>query len=108
MSNASEPAVLDRDRMRQITRGNDALAADFLRSLIEEADDLLARLELAIALYDGDAVRDLAHSLKGMATELGAHRLRAVAILLEAEREPARWPECSAGARTAVAELRAL
>jgi HPt (histidine-containing phosphotransfer) domain-containing protein len=98
--------VLDGARLQLITRGDAALASEFVGALIEESDAVIAQLCSALEACDRVAVSDLAHALKGMATELGAQRLRAVAATLEAEAQPAAWPAHVQAARRAVAELR--
>jgi HPt (histidine-containing phosphotransfer) domain-containing protein len=106
VSDAGEIPVLDGTRMALITRGDTALAAEFLDALIEEAGAVIARLRAACAAGEPIVVRDLAHALKSMSAELGALRLRAAAAELEAEADLARWPERLAGAVAAHDELR--
>jgi HPt (histidine-containing phosphotransfer) domain-containing protein len=89
-----ELPVIDRVRLELISRGSPARAAEFMGALLEEADDILAHLGVLIADAGADrgAVSDAAHTLKGMAAEVGALRLRAAAAALETETKPARWP----------------
>jgi len=101
-----EVPILDRARLELITRGKPALADEFLGALFEEVNEILERLTGLAAGSDRRAVRDAAHTIKGMATELGAMRLRAAAAALEAEAEPARWPESVARLYASLAELR--
>jgi two-component system sensor histidine kinase/response regulator len=98
--------ILDRERLTLITRGNATLADEFLTALFEEATGLIERLEELIGQNDRVAISDVAHTLKGMAAELGALRLRAAAAALEAEMQPARWQGQLARVRTSLAELR--
>lgn len=98
--------IIDRARLELITRGDGKLAEEFLGALFDEADELLERLGTLIAGDDRSAVADAAHTLKGMASELGALRLRAAATDLEAETESARWREHVERVRAALAELR--
>jgi HPt (histidine-containing phosphotransfer) domain-containing protein len=107
-SRDNEPPVLDAARFELLTRGDAALASEFLCELIETADDMLEQLHAQIASGNGVAVAALAHSLKGMATELGALRLRAAAIGLEVEQRPEGWLRHVNRAGEAVAELRAV
>ena len=100
--------ILDRARLDIITRGDRALADDFLRALIEEATGTIDRLSSALVAAEPAGVAELAHSLKGMATELGAQRLRAAAAAFEAEMEPARWGGHLDRTVAALAELRSL
>jgi HPt (histidine-containing phosphotransfer) domain-containing protein len=103
-----EPPILDRARLDLITRGDAALANEFLGDLIAEATDVLEQLGPAIASGDRFAVADLAHRLKGMSAEIGALRLRAAAAALEAEDRPERWGEGIERAVMALHELRSL
>ena len=101
-----QPLVLDRERLDLITRGNSARADEFLKALLEEAEDILARLQTLLAGEDRSAVSDAGHTLKGMAAEVGARRLRAAAAALEAEAEPARWRSRCEDVSAALTELR--
>jgi HPt (histidine-containing phosphotransfer) domain-containing protein len=101
-----DPPILDRERLTLITRGNAALAAEFLAVMFEEADDLMQRLDGLLASGDRVAVADVAHTLKGMASELGAMQFRSAAVALETEAQPARWPDDVTRLHAALAELR--
>lgn len=101
-----DPPILDRERLASITRGNAALAAEFLAVMFEEADGLLLRLDGLLDSGDRGAVEDVAHTLKGMASELGATRFRIAALTLEEGAQPARWPHDIVRLRAALAELR--
>lgn len=100
-----ELPVLDQARLNLITRGNAALANEFLGGLFEEAGELIGQLDALIASADRTALADVAHTLKGMASEVGALRLRAAAAALEAEAEPARWPGHAGMVTAALTEL---
>jgi len=97
--------ILDRARLELATRGNAALAKEFLDALFEEATPLIERLGVLIGGEDRLAVSDAAHTLKGMAAELGAMQLRAAAAALEAEVREQEWPLCLERLRTALVEL---
>jgi HPt (histidine-containing phosphotransfer) domain-containing protein len=98
--------ILNRERLDLITRGDAALADEFLSTLFVEADALLEQLRTSIGNDDCEAVADVAHTFKGMAAELGAARLQAVAAALEGIAEPARWSEYVERLAAAVTELR--
>jgi len=101
-----DPVILDRERLTLITQGNSALADEFLEALLVEADELLERLHVSIGGDDRVAVSDVGHTLKGLAMELGALRLRAAGAALEAETDPAQWPDRLRRINAALAELR--
>jgi HPt (histidine-containing phosphotransfer) domain-containing protein len=98
--------ILDCVRLDLITRGSAKLADEFLVALFEEADGLLDRLGALLANGNRVAVTDAAHTIKGIAGELGAMRLRAAAAALEAEGLPARWPDGVKRVHDALVELR--
>jgi HPt (histidine-containing phosphotransfer) domain-containing protein len=102
-----DSTILDRERLASITRGDAARAAEFLAILFEEAEGLVQRLDGLLDSSDRGAVEDIAHTLKGMASELGAMHFRAAALTLEAEAQPALWPDDIERVRAALAELRA-
>jgi two-component system sensor histidine kinase EvgS len=97
--------ILDRARLDLITRGSAARADEFLGALLEEADELVARLPVLLANADAVGVSNIAHTLKGMAAELGASRLRFCAEALQDETDPARWIEHVDAVKNALTEL---
>jgi two-component system, sensor histidine kinase and response regulator len=108
MSDVDELPILDRARLELITRGDTALANEFLRGLIDEAGEVLARMRILLASGERSALAGLAHTLKGMAGEVGALRLRGFAAALEAESEPERWRAHVDLASAALGELQSL
>jgi len=98
--------IIDRRRLELITRGNTGRAGEFLDALLEEAAEIAGRLTTLLAGTDRVAVADAAHTVKGMAAEVGALRLRAAAAALEAEGESPRWPERVDVLNAALDELR--
>ena len=74
--------------------------------MLAEADDLLAQLVTLRQGTERIPVADIAHTLKGMAAEVGALRLREAAAALEAEADPARWKSGTTDIRAALDELR--
>jgi HPt (histidine-containing phosphotransfer) domain-containing protein len=98
--------VLDRARLDLISRGKTALATEFLTDLIDEGQAIVTQLRSLSATDARTTVADLAHTLKGMAGEVGASRLRAAAAALEAEVQPQQWHELILNANAAIAELR--
>jgi HPt (histidine-containing phosphotransfer) domain-containing protein len=102
----NDPPILDHDRLTLITGGNAALAAEFINALFAETGELLERLDDALRAADQAAISNIGHTLKGIAAEVGAMRLRAAAADLEAEIEPERWPQRVECLRKALDELR--
>jgi HPt (histidine-containing phosphotransfer) domain-containing protein len=100
--------IVDWARLKDVTRGDSSLADEFLTGLVEEATLLLDRVERAIAIGDAAAIDGLAHTLKGMASEVGALRLRAIAIALGAAGEPVLRRRELEAARESLAEIAAL
>jgi HPt (histidine-containing phosphotransfer) domain-containing protein len=100
--------ILDPARLSLITRGDGDLANAFLRDFIGEANGILARLAALHEPADRAAVADLAHSLKGIAAEIGAERLRRCAVQLETSALPQAWSARGADAIEALNEIRIL
>jgi HPt (histidine-containing phosphotransfer) domain-containing protein len=103
-----ELPIIDRARLELISRGSPVRAHEFMGALLEESEDITVRLATLIAgaRADRSTVSDSAHTLKGMAAEVGASRLRAAAAVLEVEKEPARWAGQLRNVTIALAELR--
>ena len=64
-------------------RGNFNLYVSLLKSFLSKNRDMAAKVDHAIGHFDKGQVRQLAHSIKGVAANLGADRLAAVAAELE-------------------------
>jgi HPt (histidine-containing phosphotransfer) domain-containing protein len=94
--------IIDEARLHLICGGDAALAEELLDDLLAESDEVLQRLRAA----SEGGVADLAHLLKGMATEIGAPRLQAAAHALEEELEPGSVSYRLAAVIVAVEEIR--
>jgi two-component system sensor histidine kinase/response regulator len=103
--------VIDSVRLDRVCMGKPEMALVFLDTLIEEATPILADAPASIAAGDTTAVREAAHSVKGMAGNIGAARLAEAALVLERACDAASGSdvltEHLAGLVTALAELRA-
>ena len=88
----SDSTTVDRKRVEAICRGNDALAIDLVRMLVDEAAPIVAELGDCVKWHDVRRVRELAHSLKGIAGNVGAFELRDAASRLEDTASPDRLP----------------
>jgi two-component system sensor histidine kinase/response regulator len=75
--------IIDRTRLDLVCMGNAGLAGELLDMLIDEATPIVAGLPATIAANDAPAVREGAHSVKGIAGNVGAARLQAAALQLE-------------------------
>jgi HPt (histidine-containing phosphotransfer) domain-containing protein len=75
--------IIDRARLDLVCMGNPALAGEFLDLLIEESSPIVDGLPALVAAGDAAAVREGAHSVKGIAGNVGAARLQAAALVLE-------------------------
>jgi len=80
--------VLDLARIALITHRDAALAREYLDALASEAAELLAPLRSADAGIDDELIVSAAHTLKGIACEVGASRLAFLAAAFEADPQP--------------------
>jgi HPt (histidine-containing phosphotransfer) domain-containing protein len=106
----NEP-VIDRERLASICGSDPALGLELLDMLIDEAGPLVLALQDLVSERDCTAIRQQAHALKGIAGNVGASRLQAVAQTLErAAADGAAGPvleQSLAGLSGALSELRA-
>jgi HPt (histidine-containing phosphotransfer) domain-containing protein len=101
----AEP-IVDRERLSIVSRGNAERAREFFGMLVEDAQVASERLRELLVSGDLQAVHEIAHSLKGMALEVGTPRLASAAAVLEAERDPALLVALVEEVARATAELR--
>jgi two-component system sensor histidine kinase BarA len=81
---ADEHAVLDTSALARLARlGGESLVARMIAIFLDNAPHRVAAATRAAATGDVTGVERAAHSLKSMAANVGAHRLRDAAELLE-------------------------
>lgn len=81
---AGEGVVFDRTALIGRIGGQAALLPRLLALFGSTVDDILDCLERSAAAADAAEVRTLAHTLKGVAANMGADRMHAVTVELEA------------------------
>jgi len=79
----NDDQVLDESRLRALSGGSASVETMLLDSLVDEAADLLERLEAAAVVKDRGTLREAAHALKGIAGNVGAAQLERRARALE-------------------------
>jgi two-component system sensor histidine kinase/response regulator len=75
--------VIDRNRMQAICNGDESLAIELITMLVDEAEPLIRSLQAQQPGANASVAHELAHSLKGIAGNVGASALRDVAARLE-------------------------
>ncbi|HYZ15109.1 MAG TPA: Hpt domain-containing protein [Candidatus Acidoferrum sp.] len=75
--------ALDRGRLDELCGGDAAVEHDLLEILIVESASLLADLRSATSANDVTVARERVHALKGIAANMGALRLEAIAREME-------------------------
>ncbi len=83
LESAHETPPIALDVIMEQLHGDRTFLVELLNTLLQEADDALPRLEQAIADGDAEAVKRLAHSLKGAAATMAAGPVRDAAYELE-------------------------
>jgi two-component system sensor histidine kinase/response regulator len=73
----AETLVLDRALLREVCGANEHGVADLTDLFIDQTQDSVTRLGLAIDAADFEAVRRIAHGMKGSSLAVGALRLSA-------------------------------
>jgi HPt (histidine-containing phosphotransfer) domain-containing protein len=79
----SECVAIDRVRMDSLSAGDDALAIDLVRMLLEEASPIVVTIATHVRDRNLPEVNALAHALKGIAGSVGALELCDAALHLE-------------------------
>jgi len=77
------PAAFDRDDFLDRLMGNEDLARRIARRFVEETPRQIALLAEAVRHHDAEAVRQVAHSIKGSAGNVGGLEIREIAWRLE-------------------------
>ena len=107
----SDLPIIDRERLNDVTGGDDDLATELLDTVMEELEPLVAGLDGLLAADDRTALQESAHHVKGTAGNVGLARLEAAAIVLEqgvkAGADVAVLARGASGVTAAMAELRA-
>ena len=88
----SDDAVVDRTRLAGLCAGDEALALELLGMLVDEAVPLVEELGRQVRASDAGRIHELAHSLKGIAGNVGAVELRAAAERLQTGTETRAAP----------------
>ncbi len=81
-------AAVDRGRIEAVCGGDEALAVELIGMLVEDAAPIVDDLGACVQANDAARIYELAHSLKGIAANVGAAELRDAAALLQAETAP--------------------
>ncbi|RMF77779.1 MAG: response regulator, partial [Nitrospirae bacterium] len=78
-----ETPAIDAARLREIAGGDRAFARELLHLFLEDAQGHVAALAEAVARGEAEAVRQVAHTLKGSAANVGAEGVQRAALALE-------------------------
>lgn len=79
-----DPAI-DEAQLREASSSDPGVAAELVDSFIEEAQDFLMRMEVALKAGDGVTAVDLARHLRGTAATLGYAEILSIAERIEKE-----------------------
>jgi HPt (histidine-containing phosphotransfer) domain-containing protein len=101
------PAV-DRTRIEAVCGGDESLAVELIGMLVEDAGPIVDALGASVQSNDVAQVNELAHSLKGIAANVGAAELRDAAERLQSASAPGAAPARSALAAELAATAAAL
>jgi HPt (histidine-containing phosphotransfer) domain-containing protein len=87
--------VLDRNQLREITLEDEDMMRQLLAALIEDTEQQIPLLELAIAATDTERCARLAHYSKGACSNLGAIAAANVLTELELSAKQGALEQCS-------------
>ena len=102
-----DSAPLDMARLREATGDDPELEREIIELFLEDQDRRLVLMRQELDKGDMDAMRILAHTLRGAAGCVGAVRLAAVAARLQLASESDRADQCAAMIEDVTQELQA-
>jgi HPt (histidine-containing phosphotransfer) domain-containing protein len=85
-------AAVDRGRIEAVCGGNDELAVELIGMLVDDAAPIVDALGTCLQSNDIAQANELAHSLKGIAGNVGAGELRDAADRLQTATAPDAAP----------------
>jgi HPt (histidine-containing phosphotransfer) domain-containing protein len=88
----SDLAVVDRARIDEVCKGDDSLAIELIGMLLDEAAPIVDALGACVQSNDVAQMNELAHSLKGIAGNVGAAELRDAAARMQTDTAPDATP----------------
>jgi len=89
----SPEAVVDLTRIRKVSEGDRQFEIEIITLFLGDVTQRLARMERAIETEDAQALRREAHTIKGSSANLGAMRLRELAVECEDHAKQGRIKE---------------
>jgi|GEM_PF-3145714 two-component system sensor histidine kinase/response regulator len=101
-------AAVDRERIEAVCGGNDELAIELIGMLVDDAAPIVDALGTCLQANDITQANELAHSLKGIAGNVGAGELRDAADRLQTATAPDAAPARSVLAEDLAAVAEAL
>ena len=75
--------LIDRERLQQISGGDELFERELLQAFVEDAQAHLAAAKLAVQSENFVNLRNQAHQLKGTSANIGVEHMRAIAAQLE-------------------------
>lgn len=83
---------IDRARLQSVCMGDEALAVELIGMLVDEALPLVEQLDGHVRAGDVPQAHEVAHSLKGIAGNVGAAELREAASRMQSATEAGETP----------------
>lgn len=80
---SEEEALVDYESSLERLGGNEQLLDDLAQFFLEDSAELLSEARAAIARQDAKSIERAAHSIRGLASNFGAHRTVCAAVALE-------------------------
>ncbi|MCS6949037.1 MAG: Hpt domain-containing protein [bacterium] len=95
---------IDHSFLSEMTGGDLEFEKELLQEFLKTVPSLLEQIHTAIEAGDGAALSSAAHTLKGSARAVGAHRLAEVALAVEIAAKEQRLDKAADAERTLTAE----
>lgn len=80
---AATLCVVDREHLRQLSEGDEAFELELLQTFIEDAEERLRQVDIALATADSLKLKQQAHQLRGASAGVGVVSMQLLARRLE-------------------------
>jgi len=87
----AQPDVFDREELMERVGGNEAICKQVLKLFMDNLPEYIRKLRTALQKNDAGQIQFQAHTVKGMAANVAAHRMHSIASELEDAGEEGKW-----------------
>ncbi len=91
----AQPDIFDREELMERVGGNEDICKQVVKLFMDNLPEYIRKLRTALQKNDARQIQFQAHTVKGMAANVAAHRMHSIASELEDAGEEAAWEKIS-------------